>query len=457
MKKNVILFVFVVFNSFWMFSQTKEDSVLNSLMQQQKWFDVRDYLSQHKDSISEMYYFATKSVLDTYLNKPDSAIMNIGILLAKYSKEIGGGSFNYAILLAKNFIEVQKYDEAINLLKDLLRQVGDALPKVYIDNFNSWISSCEFYKNHPLRVIFNENGPSETDFKMQLVGLSLESKINGVRLQTLLDTGYSSNRMSKETADRIGIHTYLSDTILTDQNLKILKGVIDSVEIENIIIYNCPVDVTIGRPDITINQEMKEKIFSVVDSAYSNYNNLIVGISTMKLIEIINVNFLNKKISFEQSNSSNQQPSNIFIIDNLLYLYTTLNNQPFVSVFDTGYSVGTFLNKEYYDNNKMHFNTKDEVLHEIRSYYADALDTIEYKNLYNIELKSYNQNLNLTNAMVAINRPFIFPNYPTLGGIIGNDFLKMLKTMKLDFKNMCIIFESCNACDVQYKYNKDEK
>jgi hypothetical protein len=118
-----------------------------------------------------------------------------------------------------------------------------------------------------------------------------------------------------------------------------------------------------------------------------------------------------------------------------------LNNQPFTSLFDTGYSVGTFLNKDYYDRNKKHFNLKDGQLHELHSYYTEALDTVQYKKLDDIELKSYNQTLNLANVMVAINRPFMFPDYPIPDGIIGNDFLKMLKSMRLDFKNMCVTFE----------------
>jgi hypothetical protein len=33
----------------------------------------------------------------------------IGALLTKYPKELGGDTFNYAILLVKNLMEVQKY------------------------------------------------------------------------------------------------------------------------------------------------------------------------------------------------------------------------------------------------------------------------------------------------------------------------------------------------------------
>jgi hypothetical protein len=433
----------LIINFLGISAQTKQDLMVNSLIQQQKWFDVRDYLSQNKDSISEMHYLATKSVLDTYFNKPDSALMNIGILLNQYSKELGDGTFNYAVLMVKNLAEVQKYDEAINLIKDILRQVGNALPKSHIDSFNAWISSLEFYKNYPYRVVFNENGPLKTDFEMlKREGIALESKANGVELKIIFDTGSSLNRISKETADRIGIHTYLPDTILTNQNIKILKGIIDSIEISNIKIYNCQVDVAFEKPDLPINQmtpDEKGNFLSILDSLP---NISIIGISTMKLIGIIDIDFFNKKISFEQSNFQNQQPSNIFIIDNLLYLHTTLSNQPFISKFDTGNSLGTFIHKDYYDRYKGDFSLEDDQEHEILIYYQDAFDTVKYKKLNDIVLNSYNQYYKLTNAMVSLNRPFVYtPDYPVPDGIIGVDFVKLLKSMRLDFKNMCITFE----------------
>jgi hypothetical protein len=440
-KIKLISCLFLIINFLGISAQTKQDSIVNSLMQQQKWFDVRDYLSQNKDSISEMYYLATKSVVDTYFNKPDSAIMNMGILLNQYSKELGGSTFHYAMLMVKNLAEVQKYDEAINLLNDILRQVGNALPKSYNDNLNSWVSSLEFYKNYPYRVVFNENGPLKTDFEMQKEGIGLESKANGVKLKIAFDTGSSLNRISKETADRIGVHSYLPDTVYTNPQTKVLKGIIDSIEIGNIKIYNCQVDVTFEKPDLPISQmtpEEKEKFSNSIDSA-ENAN--FIGISTMKLIGIIDIDFFNKKISFEQSNSQNQQPSNIFRIDNILYFRTTLNNQPFTSIFDTGNSLGTFIYKDYYDRYKEHFSLKDDQEHEILIYLPD-FGRIKYKKLNDIELNSCNQLYNLTNVMVALNRPlFYLPDYPVPDGIIGVDFVKLLKSMRLDFKNMCITFE----------------
>ena len=440
MKTRKIIFMsllILTINFSGILAQTKQESIVNSLMQQQKWFDVRDYLSQNGDSISRMYYLATKSVLDTYFNKPDSAIMNIGTLLNEYSKEIGDGSLSYAILMIKNLAEIQKYDEAINLTNSILEQLGDALPQSYIDNLNSWILSLEFYKKHPYEVVFNEKTPSEINFEMlQQEGISFESIANGVKLQIAFDTGTSLNRISKETADKIGVHTYLIDTTYTNPQTRVLKGIIDSIEIGNIKIYNCQVDVVFEKPDLPsqLSQDKKEN--------FSNDSIPLIGISTMKLLGIINVDFFNKKISFEQSDYLSKQPSNIFIIDNLLYLQTTLNNQPFISKFDTGNSLGTFMHDDYYDRNKKYFSLKDGQEHEVLIYYQDALDTIKYKKLNDIVLNSYDQHYNLANAMVSQNRPFIYtPDHLVPDGIIGVDFLKLLKSMKLDFNNMCITFE----------------
>lgn len=442
MKKIEILFLFLVINLLGLTAQTRQDSILNSLMQKGNWFEVRDYLSQNNDSISEMYYLATISLLDTYFNKPDSALMNTGILLNKYPKELDGATFSYGVLMMKTFVETQRYDEAIGLINDILTQTGNTLPKPYIDSFNSWLSMCDLYKNHPLKVVFDETEQSDADFTLPIAGIGLEGKVNGVKGKILLDTGTSLSRISKEVADQIGIHTYLTDTVLTNPTVKVFKGIIDSLEIGNVKIYNCPVDITLDRPDIPLSHEIKEEFFAHIDSLFDNYNNIIVGISTLKLTGIINFDFLKKKISFEQTATEYRQPSNMFIIDNTLYLYATLNNQPFTSMFDTGYSVGTFLNKDYYDKNKGCFSLIDEKEYEINTYTQDRLDTLVYKKLNNVTLKSYNNNFTLPNAMVNMSKPIEYSiGYLVPDGIIGNDFLKELQSLKLDFKNMCITFE----------------
>ena len=441
MKKIIFLLLIAVFDLFEGSAQTKQDSIVNVLMQQQKWFDVRDYLTQNKDSISEVFYLSAKSVLDSYSNSPDSAIMNIGTLLNLHKLD-GNASLSFALLMVNNLAQIQKYNEAIDLLNDILRQVGGALPKSNIDNLNFWMSSLEFYKNYPYRVVLNEQSPTETDFEMlQNDGLGLEGKANGVKLQFIFDTGSSFNRISKETANRIGIHTYLPDTVCTNSRIRVLKGIIDSVEIGNVAIYNCPVDVSFEKQNLPINQitqENKERIINYMDS--SSYKN-IIGISTLKLLGIINVDFIKKKLSFEEVKSTTQYSGNLFIINNSPYLYTTLNSHPFISLFDTG-SKGTFLNKEYYDRNKEHFDLKDEQLYKISAYGYDTLAIMEYKKLNDMKLNTNNHQFNLTNVMVAIKAPFIYaPDAPVPDGIIGNDFFKMLKSMRLDFKNMCFTFE----------------
>ena len=441
MKKTgirlTVVFILLI-DSLGISAQTQHDSMLNTLMQQEKWFDVQVYLSQNRDSISEMYYLVAKSFLDTYFNRPESSLTHIGALLNKYSKELGG-TFDFAILMMKNLAEVQKYDEAINILNEILRQTGDALPQEWKDNLNMALSGFESVKERPTQIIFSENDQSKIPFEMQLAGIGVNSKVNGVDLQAIFDTGSSINRMSKETADRMGIHSYLPDTIYAD-NVRFLRGIIDSIEIGNIKIYNLLANVALERPNLPVSQEAKEIVFSFVDSALNN--NVLLGIETIKKIDIINVDFINKYISFEEATSEIQQLGNIFIIDNRIYLQTLLNNQPFTSIFDTGYSVGTFLNKDYYERYRAYFSFKDEQQHIDRSFYNDALDTIEYKNLNDIVLTNYNNRFNFSNVMVAINRPFTYTdNYPVLDGIIGNDFLKLLKNMRLDFKNMCITFE----------------
>lgn len=438
-KIKLISCLILIINFSGISAQTKQDFIISNLAQQQKWFEVRDYFSQNKDSISITNNLGTKSYLDTYFNNPESAITNIGILLNQYSKEID--MFNYGLLLIKNLAEVQKYDEAINLLNDILEQVGSALPKAYFDDLNLWKASLEFYKKHPYRVVFDERNSSETDFELRDTGISLDSKVNGVELPILFDTGFSSSRISKETADKIGIHTYFPDTIYANSRIRLLKGIIDSIEIGNVKIYNCPIDVSFEKRDFSkneITQDNKERVLNYIDSS-SNIN--VIGLSTLKLIDIINLDFLKRKLSFKEAKSATQTPANLFIINNSPFLYTTLNNQPFVSVFDIG-AEGTFLNKEYYDKNKEYFNLKDEQLYKITAYGFDTLATIEYKKLDDIVLNTHNRHYNLTNAMVGIKTPFMYvPDVPVPDGIIGNDFLKLLKSMRLDFKNMCLTFE----------------
>lgn len=440
MKKIFIIVFALGINLFGVSGQTKIDSELIELINSNQWFKVYDYSLNNKDSISEIFDLCAKSYCDTYFNRPESAMLNIGTLLNKYSNELGGNNvFNYTVLLVNNLAEAGKYNEAIAILKDIIKQAGNSLPKEIITSFNARISLYEFNNNYLSAKHYTDNIISESRFAMEHTGISFEVMVNNKRMKALLDTGCSSNVISKDLADEIGISKYMSDTILTNSSIKTLKGMIDSVEINNIKIYNYPVDVLLEKPNLSISKELKEGLFNYIDSV--NNNDLLIGIPTLKLLGSVNIDFIEKKIAFGQAEPARQQPSNLLLIDNLLYLNVKLNKQPFTAIYDTGYSVGTFLNREYYDKHKQYFKLKEEKQYQINTYMAHGLDTLDYKVLDDIVLSIPTKDLYLKNIMVSINQPISYPGYPTPDGIIGTNFFNSLKRMRLDFDHMYMYFE----------------
>lgn len=440
MKKIFIIALALGSNLFGVSGQTKIDSELIELINSNQWFKVYDYSLNNKDSISEIFDLCAKSYCDTYFNRPESAMLNIGTLLNKYSNELGGNNvFNYTVLLVNNLAEAGKYNEAIAILKDIIKQAGNSLPKEIITSFNVMISLYEFNNNHFPAKHYTDNIIPEYRFAMEHAGISFEVMVNNRKMKALLDTGCSSNVISKDLADKIGISKYMTDTILTNSSIKTLKGMIDSVEINNIKIYNYPVDVLLEKPNLSISKELEQGLFNYIDSV-NNYD-LLIGIPTLKLLGSVNIDFIEKKIVFGQVEPVRQQPSNLLLIDNLLYLNVKLNKQPFTAIYDTGYSVGTFLNREYYDKHKQYFKLKEEKQYQINTYMAHGLDTLDYKMLDDIILSIPKKDLRIKNIMVSVNKPISYQGYPTPDGIIGTNFFNSLKRMRLDFDNMYMYFE----------------
>lgn len=179
-------------------------------------------------------------------------------------------------------------------------------------------------------------------------GIYFNSNWNGISLRTHFDTGagvggYIWNR---KIADKIGAKLNTSDTILFNNAISGLMGVVDSLQLGPFSVYAVPVFVSIEKIDSADRHQV------LCDSILNSSFDIVLGLPVMKNLGTIMFDFGKMAMSFPSKSQSTCR-RNLYIKNSALYLNMKVCDNDFLAFFDTGWRDPTlFINSEFYNTHK---------------------------------------------------------------------------------------------------------
>ncbi len=310
MKNKIQLIgLFVLFFPVSVFCQDRNyDQELMDLLQGGKWFESMDYYEYNKENIKEDLVLSSYNAT-TYkvLNKPEDAIEAYNLLLKKYGNSIGSiGKLLFLTSLRGCYKDVQDYKKVVAICDSIIYVYKTDTSLASKEILDSAIDEVKEYKSFYLNLPtitkinrkINRDISNQISFQNDKYGLTFNSKLNGHEVTTLFDTGAEHLFMDKYMADRIGIKIISSDTVLMNGYLGSagMMGVLDSMEVANIALYNVPVFVNANKSSLSINKIEDENMIHIIDSAFNSFD-VVLGMSAIKMLNSIEFDF-EKKESF---------------------------------------------------------------------------------------------------------------------------------------------------------------
>ena len=418
---------------------------LISLLNLGRFPESRDFMEQYKDSILShnnsslendfinLYYHSN---LAYFLNKPDSIIYYWNeIIKQKYESILNINRINANISLLNRFYKMQKYDKAIEICDSII-DYYNRNPFKMPDNFTQKeieltskqkFEIAEIANTLPKMKIVSRKTSSKTNLYTNKTDLIyFDAEYNGKSTKTLFDTGFDEFfAINSNKAKKMGVKKYpvfSNDTIVEFKDVKMAgyTGVLDSIQIANITLYNVPI--------LVLNMDSIIHESKLIDSTkinslknYYQHFDISMGLKTMELIGKIVVDWKTNKLHFHynENNLRTDKQANTYLFAGRLFTNLALNNLNIHTIVDTGTDGYLRLNPRFYIKNKELITTdssikfgRQAVLHSLKEY------------------------------MTFINNPLLDWNSIYLDsaeGTIGCGFLKHLgHKIMFDFRNMRI-------------------
>jgi len=221
-------------------------------------------------------------------------------------------------------------------------------------------------------------------------------------------------------------------------NVRAIEGVIDSVSLGDIRLYNIPVMVFLNKFGAMIQDSLK--IFpdkkAKVDSTF-NSAQILLGLPAMRLIEQLEFNWKSMTLVLPEKHHSKKSEPNIYLEGNFLYTQVGINQINYTSFLDCGWKGFIAIDSLFYERNKDQFRI-DTLTYKKPLHYAmltNVYKNIPYEYLAPDNLLSFdNKKVELQYKDVIIYKS---RNTGTPNGVFGVYFFRRLgsKTV-LDFLNM---------------------
>lgn len=414
-----------------------------------------------------------KYSMANFHNKPDSAVIYLEATLREEGNYDVTFTFELYYRLWKLYAEtLQNYDKALSTCNDINSFIEK---NPYNVNEQVLIELSGFASDWERQTLRRMQEPSiriSRDDSKNATAIVSDSIINDLlffeaiynkenRIKTVFDTGLMDYFLiDNDIAEKIGVRKYPifdNDTVgtLNGRQVQGYSGILDSVRIANIVLYNIPVFIWDRKSLVNVSDSVsldslkKEK----VDNLYKSFE-VVMGLKAMSLIGKIKLNWTDKVLCFptpEEEISSGKDP-NIFIIANKLFTQIKINNLSLTAFVDTGDNeyatidswfyekhkedipIDTLIEKETF-NRAMFHDIRQNILHEIADnpsivFNGRALSTEKYNKVYITSLKDWN-----TPGATPANN--VYPDITE--GVVGYDFFKHLgEEILFDFRNMRI-------------------
>lgn len=371
--QKISILLFSILLSTNLFSQENHEQKLISLLTDGRFFEAKEFYKQvEKENIFDPFFrLYYKYEMARMLCQSDSSAVYLEQLLEDGDKYFGLFKYQfYDVLLEIYTFELQDYPKAIstckkiqesldnNYLGEKSESIGNDLE--YVENRERKI--CEIGKYPPIKITRNDlnntiNIKSEGDL------LLFDAIYNKQTFKTLFDTGVSFYFVMKEkVANDIGVRRInslesKSSIVLNGVSGNVERGIIDSIQIANLKLYNIPVgvykfDPASNIPDSLLenNPERKKSL-----ECFSQSMDIIMGYPTMSLMRKIIVDFENKTLFFPNNLSIQRNDSiapNMFVYMSGLYTRLSINDIQFTANVDFGSTSYLHLHSSFYERNR---------------------------------------------------------------------------------------------------------
>ncbi|CAK7028579.1 MAG: hypothetical protein PARBA_01203 [Parabacteroides sp.] len=456
MKKVILILFFCIHLIPSSFAQRNYAQELVHLLLQGECFKAKEFRMQYADKLPEhdkALDLVYKSHMALFFNKPDSATIYLKDLLICYEDFLGPlASFYYGKLL-RIYADSQQFEKGLNVCDQMITLYNKYAYRINKDVLERELDFVENVKTS-LRSRLNNDEPIikikrvDSVKPVELIKneyIRFYGNYNGNSTETLFDTGVSDYfHISKKIADKIGVRTVHinqdSIQIVNGIPQKGYEGIIDSITIGNINLYNIPVLVFHKGFMPYFTESIDNDIKKIIQEAFKD-EQVIMGLPTMKLIGKFEFDWKNGSLTFPENAkfAETNTISNIYFHDQRAYLGLTINDLNYTGFFDAGSNNFIDLSYPFYEKYKNSISIDTTIQKPPLNNYSltNALVGAPYEIVKDPIVLLKNKKINCEQAQIRV-FDAILPG-TIFDGIVGVNFLKELGSkVIIDFDNMNI-------------------
>lgn len=375
MKHRLFFLCLFTCSCTWLFAQKNISQIMVDKLEDGDYWEAKKYYSYLntwgyalEPSIESFYKYS----MADFQNKPDSAAFYLEEMLSG-NRPFGLMNIEFYFRLWRLYAEtLQDYEKAMStcsLIRSYIEENPDGGNDAALSEWNRCVSDWERQTlrratEAAIKVSRDSTTNATAIINDSIINdlLFFEAGYNGdICMKTLFDTGVTEFFvMDINIAHQIGVRKYPvydNDTILTFNGVTAsgYTGILDSVRIANITLYNIPVSVMDMRSivnvsdSVSIDPEKKAKVNHFYQSS-----NIVMGLKAMKLIGEIVLDWKNNELRFpagEEQTGTEEEP-NLFVFKNRLLTQFRVNHRSLTAFIDTGDNRYVTIDFWFYEKHK---------------------------------------------------------------------------------------------------------
>ncbi len=436
------------------------DSVIFTNLNNSHFFEIQELYENNKEQLSPVQLSICESMLTKVFNQPNKSTLLLSQLIKTFENKITPDLVFYLYgQLFINLLETKNNDYYEWACKSISSYINYNPHNLNDDTLGLFKENLDFIKNKYSKILLHPpiKIKRSTYDKDEIPLLSdsfptISTNINGFAYTTLLDTGVDRClTINKQTALKMGLNYSTRLAIRNGEQVEIGEGLIDSMQIGTLKIYNIPVEI-LDFPSLKNMPDSLRKnkdIMRKYEEIKQILKNPIIGLPLLTKIGGIIFDLKNNSILFPQKIclEKNITKHNIFIFKKQLQTKVKINDIYTTLTLDTGCSGFIEISDTFFQKNKSVLPSKKKNSEGTVNIYLHNIEFPQEPDRYllNPTIKFCNKDIQSdsieTGNQIIINRKdaFMTSNFSKYDGVLGYSFLKSLgNKVLIDFENMNI-------------------
>ena len=448
--KKVILFILLYF-SILPFAQAQRNYAQEFfiLLYQEKYFEAREFKKQYASQLSQ--HKALDLMYDIHIslefNKPDSAIVYLEEFLGNqdYIQVLGPLIATYYSRLSGVYEEKQQFGHSISTIERHIAYLErnpysmdqDFVEKEIREARTKISSLKEKAENEPIRRIKRDSDACGIELK-DGTHIRFDAKYNGQTVETFFDTGSSYFFfIEKALADDLGVKYRPSQDLglLNGSPANLFEGIIDSVELKGVKLYDIPVAVFNGKYLSNMPDNLNADQIKNIEEHFLKNRQIVMGLPAMKMIGRFEFDWKSNVLCLppRQESVGISPASNFMIIKNIPYLNIKINDVGFTGHFDTGADQFLFLTNTYFWSKSTSLKFEDAQKHPFTRVGFTGVHEVERQRVKSPHIYFDGRKISNSNSDSEVYAlDLVWANLNSFDGEVGVKFIK-------DFYSKCII------------------